>query len=379
MICTFCGTENPHENRFCGMCGVRLERRKLERRTEQRGSTACPDCGHANESKYKFCGMCGAKVDRRTQERRAAAQPVRANAIANGQLPAPESRRAATRHEPENSRTSTMTLTIPLSTNEEQSPRSSARAHEPQPVSSSVSGPSFLGLNDSPADTDYLFEEERSSHRGLRALLLLIVLAAIVGLIFVQYRSSLNKGPSSPQPPNPNPATIPQSEGRSRSPAQDNGQKTAVAAHNLQPAVATLAKAANSGLNAVSSKNSQEDDPPDNQTAQSKPDPAADTVNDQPSPMLVKARQYIHGEGRRQNCEQGLIYLRAATRENDPQAAVQMGALYSSGLCVTQDRVKAYQWFSTARDMQPDNRWISKNLNELWAQMSPQERREIHQ
>ena len=93
---------------------------------------------------------------------------------------------------------------------------------------------------------------------------------------------------------------------------------------------------------------------------------------------LLKAQKYLQGRGVRQSCEQGLMYLRAATEENDPQAAVQMGALYSSGLCVQQDRVAAYRWFSSARDMEPNNRWISKNLNQLWAQMTPSERHSIH-
>jgi hypothetical protein len=54
-----------------------------------------------------------------------------------------------------------------------------------------------------------------------------------------------------------------------------------------------------------------------------------------------------------------------------------MGALYSSGFCVAQDRVRAYQWFSSARDMEPNNRWINKNLSQLWAQMTPSERSRI--
>ena len=97
-----------------------------------------------------------------------------------------------------------------------------------------------------------------------------------------------------------------------------------------------------------------------------------------PSASLMRAQQYLHGQGVRQNCEQGLVYLKAATRQNDPAAAVQMGTLYASGFCVHQDRVKAYQWFTTAREMEPDNRWIAKDLDHLWAQMTPQERRQIH-
>jgi hypothetical protein len=52
-----------------------------------------------------------------------------------------------------------------------------------------------------------------------------------------------------------------------------------------------------------------------------------------------------------------------------------MAALYTSGLCVKQDRVMAYRWFNSAHELQPANMWIQKNMDQLWAQMSSQERR----
>jgi TPR repeat protein len=112
-----------------------------------------------------------------------------------------------------------------------------------------------------------------------------------------------------------------------------------------------------------------ENDPPA-KTADTPPD-----VKTKPSMALVKAERYLQGRGVPQNCEQGLMYLKAATEENDPKAAVEMGALYSSGLCVQQDRVQAYKWFSSARDLEPGNRWIDKNMSQLWAQMTSEERR----
>ena len=95
-----------------------------------------------------------------------------------------------------------------------------------------------------------------------------------------------------------------------------------------------------------------------------------------PSAALVRAQQYIRGTGGvGQNCEQGLLYLHAATDKSDPGAAIQMAALYSSGLCVKQDRVMAYRWFNSAHELQPANVWIQRNMDQLWAQMSSQERR----
>ncbi len=96
-----------------------------------------------------------------------------------------------------------------------------------------------------------------------------------------------------------------------------------------------------------------------------------------PSMALVKAQQYLQGRGVRQNCSQGLMYLKTAAGQNDPQAAVQMAALYASGHCVHQDLVQAYRWFTSASELQPSNRLIDKNLNWLWAEMTPAQRSQI--
>src|SRR5436853_370927 len=73
----------------------------------------------------------------------------------------------------------------------------------------SISGPSFLGLNSQPAggDGEYLLEDEPSGG-GLRKLLLLVVLAAIIGLVFVQWRSSFKANPK-PEPAKTDPTSAP--------------------------------------------------------------------------------------------------------------------------------------------------------------------------
>lgn len=383
MICTFCGTENPPTNRFCGMCGVRTERRKAERRVRQSGSAKCPACNHVNESGYKFCGMCGERIDRRIQERRGAAGKSRATAAASSEsrtaypagmlrepVAAPPRARVL---EPEPSYSSTIVR------------------EEPRPAASfasaSVSGPSFLGLNDDDGEGQYLLEDEKRSGRGFRVVILMMILAAIVGLIVVQWKSSLRANPKPLEPPKPEPASVP--AGRNHAP-QIGTPTTVAGAHAVQAAVAAVAK----NVASASVKNKDSDSTADSheklasnrvtaKPAKNVEDDPPEKANDapeasKPSTALLKAQKYLQGRGVRQNCEQGLMYLRAATEENDPRAAVQMGALYSSGLCVGQDRVAAYRWFSSARDMEPNNRWISKNLNQLWAQMTPAERRRIH-
>ncbi|MBV9086770.1 MAG: hypothetical protein JOY79_04745 [Acidobacteriaceae bacterium] len=51
------------------------------------------------------------------------------------------------------------------------------------PASSSISGPSFLGLDSGPSNTDYLLDDEKSGHgRAWLVALAIIVLAVLVGL-----------------------------------------------------------------------------------------------------------------------------------------------------------------------------------------------------
>jgi hypothetical protein len=402
MLCTFCGTENRPEYKFCGSCGVRLERRQLERRKDKSGvSTKCESCGHVNEPGMKFCGMCGTRVERRMAERRGASDEARAAAIANAQLPSPE---VAGRK----------TARVASTAVEEAAPVSFPRRGEPtifrdvpgrkESVRSEsgngghISGPSFLGLNAQPesnSNVEYLLEDEPSGG-GLRKLILLLIIAAIAGLLFVQWRSSFKANPK-PAPTRVEPSTpAPGPQGsNTQQPAAaqvdpySGATKTAAtgAAAVTDGAAATDANAPKAQPTALetegTSPNATIDDTTDKKPPPDEPLPNADSKSPEeakipdykPSAALVRAQQYIRGKGVQQNCEQGLLYLKAATDKSDPGAAIQMAALYSSGLCVKQDRVMAYRWFNSAHELQPANMWIQKNMDQLWAQMSSQERR----
>lgn len=405
MQCAFCGTENRPEHKFCGMCGVKLERRQAERRVQSGVSIKCDSCGHMNEPGLKFCGMCGTRIERRMQERRGAGgEQARAAAIANAQLPRPDVARTPPAR--------TAVVTAP------DLPAPGARRGEPAIFhdesakannNTHISGPSFLGLNSQPEEGsgEYLLEDE-PSRGGLRKLILLLILAAIVGLVFVQWKSSFKASPKpAPASTEPSPATAPQ--GHNQAPAtngndppakdaeaKDSGGVGMAASDEIKAeanapiaAVPANAKAkADDPAASADSKNADGEDadtkdadnkkPPE---SDSKPVPSAKAIDDaripdhKPSAALVRAQQYLRGRGVPQNCEQGMLYLRAATEKNDPEAAIQMAALYSSGLCVKQDRVMAYRWFNSAHELEPANTWIQKNMDQLWAQMTSQERR----
>ena len=404
MLCTFCGTENRTEYKFCGSCGVRLERRQMERRKDKSGvSTKCESCGYVNEPGMKFCGMCGTRVERRIAQRRGASDEARAEAIANAQLPSPEvgGRKPARVAAPV-----AVEETAPVSPRRGETaifrdePGRKDAVHSESGDGGHISGPSFLGLNAQPGssnDVEYLLEDEPSGG-GLRKLILLLILAAIAGLLFVQWRSSFRANPKpgptkvepstpAPGPQGSNAAQPPAVQSAPYSGATKSAATGAAAVSDAAAAIdATVPKAQPTSLEestGPSAPLNASDDTSDKRPPKDEALPNADSKSPEeakipdykPSAALVRAQQYIRGTGVQQNCEQGLLYLKAATDKSDPGAAIQMGALYSSGLCVKQDRVMAYRWFNSAHELQPANMWIQKNMDQLWAQMSSQERR----
>ena len=422
MMCTFCGSENRPENRFCDMCGVRMERRQQDRRTNRTENLRCGACNHVNEPGHKFCGMCGGRIERRVKERRGSGMPVhalagesvgRAAALANAQLPSPEM--------PSSSASwarSRATAPAPAVLNqmEREEPPTVARSRDYS--DSTIGGPSFLGLSSDPhADGEYLLEDETSSRSGLRKLVLLVVLLAIAGLIFVQWRASYHASPRPLEPPKPGPATVPRPEGKNQT-KPVNSQETESAKNNdpagTNPKADRSAASGSDGGTAEAATRDLKttDSRKQTATAAEQPEDAAIPTEKQPkqvalkgtlgheksggdsgdvttervrnssgapkpNPALTRAQRYLQGRGVRQSCAQGMMYLKAATEQNDPNADVQMAALYASGHCVQQDRVKAYQWFASAYSQEPNNQWIAKNMNQLWGQMTPQQRRQF--
>jgi hypothetical protein len=329
------------------------------------------------------------------QERRGTGD-VHAVAIANAQLPTPDvvDRRSAKTAAPAQVAEE---VPIPLPRRGEPAIFRNEPVHGKPGNGTNISGPSFLGLNSQAEENDveYLLDDQPTGG-GLRKLVLLVILAAIAGLIFVQWRSSFKANPKNiPAKTEPGtPAPGPQGSNQSQTPAAANtpaqeaarvvavglkAVETAVSANEskeagTEPEVEGEGASATSAAKETADKKSPtaEDALPN---ADAKPADEARLPDYKPSAALVRAQQYIRGQGVQQNCEQGLLYLRAATEKNDPGAAIQMAALYSSGLCVKQDRVMAYRWFNSAHELQPANMWIQKNMDQLWAQMSSQERR----
>ena len=55
------------------------------------------------------------------------------------------------------------------------------------------------------------------------------------------------------------------------------------------------------------------------------------------------AQKYLYGRGAAQDCDHGLRILKPAANAANAKAMIQMGALYSAGLCTPRDLPTAYR------------------------------------
>jgi hypothetical protein len=89
---------------------------------------------------------------------------------------------------------------------------------------------------------------------------------------------------------------------------------------------------------------------------------------------VAEAQKYIYGRGVAQDCERGMRLLKPAANQSNPKAMVEMGALYSAGLCTPHDLPTAYRWFALALRKDPDNQAVQTDLQKLWGEMTQPER-----
>lgn len=437
----------------------------------------CQQCGHTNPEDHKFCGMCGARLEPaisaisiddddpldiespayRFEDRSRASAPQIEFEDRDVQR---EHTREAARNRASRSGLDGVMVSVksfPPDSVQEEAVEEEERHPEPRHASG-IGGPSFLGLSyegtnsgfvyDKPRNDGFIYDsdgqgseyllEDAPRHSSWRAWLLFFLLAAGVGLGYVQWRASHNQGPDlgsilagngatvdpnhpvvNPEAAKPTPKPNPPAAGDSSNSDSDadNAAKdesdanqnsdTSAAKTSADDKASEDSKAANSKSGdsdqedsdnstdasskskASSAKSSDETDGPesDGPTKVAKridAKPAAVTEKPAPpkplgdkDPLIIEADKYIQGRGVRQNCSTGVNLLRQAISAGNPEADVKMGALYWSGTCVTQSNVTAYEWFSRAHSLQPQNRWIERSRNSLWASMSPQDKQRV--
>jgi len=298
-----------------------------------------------------------------------------------------------------------------------------------------ISGPSFLGLSDPPesSGSEYLLEDDASDHSHWRGLIFLLVLLLVaVGAwrhwdfvkskasAIVQRATAPNQAPqmkpSAAKSDEANPeagssgqgaaATAPDSTPAKTPPIEVQPQPDASQSDSSKPKQVAAAQADQSSAASVTQKSgaagtatdsksgtqqladssapadakpqsdrdSTESDVP---AAKSKTSEAAAPKSQPPrydNSKVELADKYIHGRGVPQNCTEGLALLQQAGAASNPRALIQLGAMYQSGSCVTQDRPQAYKWFAKALSVQPNNRFLEYDMTSLWASMTDEER-----
>jgi len=89
---------------------------------------------------------------------------------------------------------------------------------------------------------------------------------------------------------------------------------------------------------------------------------------------VSEAQKYLYGRGAPQDCERGMRLLKPQANKANPKAMVEMGALYSAGLCTPRDLPTAYRWFALALRKDPSNTSLHADLTKLWGEMTQPER-----
>jgi len=101
------------------------------------------------------------------------------------------------------------------------------------------------------------------------------------------------------------------------------------------------------------------------------------TSRGNPEAPVRLADMYIKGKGVPRSCEQALVLLRSAAVKPNAPARNRLAALYANGTCVARDRVRAYEFLSSALEADPTSEWADQSRKELWNQMTAAERAQV--
>lgn len=379
----------------------------------------CPRCGNDSPDGNRFCGMCGATLlPAAPIPPVRAATPVPAERVTAPnsvpRQPAPEPPRPATRASDE---------TPPISG------PSFLGLNDPPPrkrASLSIDPHSSHGSR----NLDYLLddEEEHKSGGGGKFFLILLALVLAAGFGYWYFRmhgfpwvnagaskppvvaqnpsatdtNSATPAPSSitPEPQPAQPAPSQPAPAQSQPPADANPSHGTIDANTPAPeskaetppadATASSNKPADTATKPAEpapadkdAASTEEKEPaaavPPKSTA--KPKPAAHERASKPSAAtrsadpVAEAQKYLYGRGgEAQDCDRGLRLLKPLANQGNSKAMIEMGALYSAGLCTPRDLPTSYRWFAIALRKDPSNDAIQTDLQKLWSEMTQPER-----
>lgn len=330
-----------------------------------------------------------------------------------------------------------------------------------EPVSNSgttISGPSFLGLNDHPATFAEAIGVEEGGYAPRnyhwRTWFAVAVALVLVALGLLEWRSQVHQtdnGPvevirtklhklgqsamsqiagepapagndnakpeiqvqEQPHAPPPPHSTKAGADNASAAPTPPASQTAGNAATSVQSGSTPPNTASTQSSAAVGIDANQADSTPANATALSKPQtkrqadantapdnaakpvPGADemakaknasdsaaeaawlwkaTAKGNPDAPVQLADMYIQGDGVPRSCEQAVVLLKTAAEKENARARNRLASMYSTGTCVSRNRVEAYRWLSAALTANPNSQWAQQNRDLIWQQMSPDER-----
>jgi hypothetical protein len=395
----------------------------------------CARCGNENPGTNRFCGMCGATLLQTSAAAPQGAAPpspplpqAPLKSVAPAERPVPPAPRFAvpvSEETPVISGPSFLGLNHPA-------PSSAPRRRGSLSIDPNTA-PSSRSLDYLLED-----EHEHKSGGAAKYVLILLALALAVGLGYLRFKNqglawlkaNMSKPSAATQPsdaPESSSAAPPAGAGNS-SPASGTGQTAAApgsqattdsssgapspeppasgvpasgvpaspgtananpgpgtAAGSAPPETGDTAGSANApARSAIPPASDKDSSAPDSDSApaatekpeavDTRPKPFASVKPARAADSVSEAQKYIYGRGVRQDCDHGLRLLKPAADQANPKAMIEMGALYSAGLCTPRDLPTAYRWFAMALRKQPDNQSVQADLQKLWGEMTQPER-----
>jgi hypothetical protein len=386
---------------------------------EQATATRCPGCGYENNPFFRYCGMCGTPL-------RAGDPPLPPvpqepfSAMPQAAFRASEPIAPVEAPLPERKRNSPPIAIGGLSIlglgdpDADGSVEDSRATHFEEPASHSNANASpqrfagALGLLDtddrlSSSDVRYLLEDDEPRRAHWRVFIALLLLFAAIGALVWHWQTNgypwesavadqaHKTGLAEDKPPVPGASETPSSPAP-QTPPENAPKPDAVAAVNPAPAPPEPESVSPDGLPAartagVAPAPQEEAVPPVKQPpppVARKPlaaipapqaRPVAPAPLNDPAQVFAEGEKYLYGDGVPRDCDRAQRDLRTSAAHSYPPAESLLGTMYASGHCLGRDLPAAYRWYARALHHDPGNSRLSSDLEILWKQMTPAERK----
>jgi hypothetical protein len=383
----------------------------------------CPNCREDNAPNFRFCGMCGTSLEPRRPLGAPALDPLSAfppavppaSTARTANVSAPlrpivmeeAAPRTVDKSVPPMAAPSMLGLNLPAA-----NPHTTDRptAHEPdlrEPSMDFLRERSFSGL-------DSFLEPEQPKTGGRRVLLLaglLVALGAAGWWTYTNYLGATEGRKTEPAASTSGDtsaekaSTRPSTQNAAPAPAGGSPRTGATSAEvpegpsaNASAGPDTSRKALDAGAKPAAEVKSVTPAPvtpavtpaktrsTDKREAQRMPGVASVVtsakISTSPAPAATdtgdadfrKGEANLYGRGGRENCDEAVKNLKAASAKSNAKARSAFGTMYATGHCVPRDLPTSYLWFALALRVDPNNQILEKDLNAVWNQMTPPER-----